>query len=322
MSEFDYFPVPPSLHRDVITHVEMNSDGTLLATCSTDKVVNLFERKDREQGWKKLDSIKSHGGFVSKVRFCHPFRGRILLTCSFDTKVHVFQEDAVDGYGWKRRTILNCNNMAITDAQFCPYHIGLMIAICTSSGFVMVFEAPDPLNLTVWNAIYEIQLGHFRISTITWDRSRFLSQPILFVGSDDSQASANFRTVLLEIIYNRQFINQSFQFELDASELVKCSSFAPSASPTYSRLAIGTQTSIYIYAVIHEKSNPNSRYQPTRPPRLIGKLDSNGLSVVAIKWNRQGSSLAVQYEDGSIHIYQQMFNFCWKKMGTVDLKKE
>ncbi|KAI6212228.1 Nucleoporin SEH1-like protein [Aphelenchoides fujianensis] len=263
----------------------------LLATCSTDKVVNVFERKSPRLGWKKLCDLKSHGGYITKVRFCHPFRGRILLTCSFDTKIHVFQEDLIDGYGWKRRAILNCNNAAVTDAQFCPYFVGPR---AHQAGHVIVFEAPDPLNLTAWNTIYELHLGDFRISAITWDRNRFLDQPVLFVASDDPTAPSHLRAVLLEVNYNRQASN----WTLEPNLLVRCAAFAPSSSPSYSRLAIATQSAIFVYAVVYEKPSPTSKFQLKKAPFLIGRLENEPMAVVSIKWNRQGSSLAVQYEDG------------------------
>ncbi|KAI6241693.1 Nucleoporin SEH1-like protein [Aphelenchoides fujianensis] len=202
---------------------------------------------------------------------------------------------------------------AVTDAQFCPYFVGLMIATCTSAGHVIVFEAPDPLNLTAWNTIYELHLGDFRISAITWDRNRFLDQPVLFVASDDPPLHRTSGQSCWK------FVNESFQLDLEPNLLVRCAAFAPSSSPSYSRLAIATQSAIFVYAVVYEKPSPTSKFQVKKAPFLIGRLENEPMAVVSIKWNRQGSSLAVQYEDGSVHIYQQMFNFGWKNMGIAEL---
>jgi WD40 repeat protein len=188
-----------------------------MTTASVDKTVNIYRRKGKQQKWEFIERLKTHNGYVSRCRFCHPFRGRILATASFDTKIHIFQEDA--HFTWHRRAVLNCNNSAVTDIQFCPYYLQnfflvcfrvssifyrLFQAACTSAGHIIVFEAPDPLNVSVWNPLYEVKLGELHLSTLSWDRNRFGYYPTLVVGSSDPNATPENRLALFEVDHNKQ----------------------------------------------------------------------------------------------------------------------
>jgi hypothetical protein len=44
--------------------VEQSADGTLLATSSLDKIVNIYRRKSKQEQWEFVESLKTHGGCV------------------------------------------------------------------------------------------------------------------------------------------------------------------------------------------------------------------------------------------------------------------
>jgi hypothetical protein len=55
-----------------------------------------------------------------------------------------------------------------------------------------------------WNALYEVQLGEFKLSTLSWDRNRFANHPYIVVGSNDPNAPAENRLSIFEVDYNKQ----------------------------------------------------------------------------------------------------------------------
>jgi hypothetical protein len=79
---------------------------------------------------------------------------------------------------------------------------------------------------------------------------------------------------------------------------------------------------VYIYAAMYEKSPETNKYHLNNPPVLIGKIkdESISLNIISILPNTQGSTLAVQYEDGSIKTFEQKFSF-WKEVATVSLPR-
>jgi hypothetical protein len=106
-------------------------------------------------------------------------------------------------------------------------------------------------------------------------------------------------------------LSEKMLFELDSNnDIIKCVAYAPSSSPVYSRLAVATQFCVYIYAVIYEKSQITSKYHLNQKPALIGKISDDEFSsfeIVSILWNNQGSAISVQYNDGTIRIYQRKY---------------
>lgn len=98
-----------------------------------------------------------------------------------------------------------------------------------------------------------------------------------------------------------------FEFDSD-NELVKSVAYAPCSCPLYSKIAVGTRSSVYIFSVLYEKSAVTGKYHPKQQPVLIGKIvddTSSSFEIVSVMWNAQGSSLSVQYTDGRIFIYQR-----------------
>ncbi|KAI6176489.1 Nucleoporin SEH1-like protein [Aphelenchoides bicaudatus] len=313
-------------HKDLITHVELSADGIFLATASLDKVINIYRRKSKQDQWEAVESLKSHGAYITKCRFCHPFRGRILASGSFDTKIHIFQEE--EGYSWKRRAVLHCSSSAVIDLQFCPYYLqNMLLAACTSFGHILIYEAPDPLNIVSWNQLHDVEFGsNLRLSTLSWDRNRFINHPYLAVGSNDSNAPPESRLVLFEVDFNKQMLVEQMHFDLDSEEeQVKCVAFAPSSSSLYSRVAAATRFLVYIYAIMYQKSEETNKYHVKDQPVLIGKLEdesANNFEIVSLLWNNQGNSVSVQYNDGRIFIYQQTFNNCWKRISIVSIRDD
>jgi hypothetical protein len=101
---------------------------------------------------------------------------------------------------------------------------------------------------------------------------------------------------------------QQMTFDLSSDEQVKCVAFAPSSCALYSRVAVATRFSVYIYAVMYEKLESTNKYHLKGRPMLIGKLTNESASsfeIVSLLWNNQGSSLSVQYNDGRIFVYQR-----------------
>ena len=83
----EHWEQPPRMwvaHRDLIHAVTVSPDGKLLATCSYDRLIKLWDIKSGAL----LRELKEHSDAVFDVKF-HP-RGRLLASCAADRTVKVW----------------------------------------------------------------------------------------------------------------------------------------------------------------------------------------------------------------------------------------
>ena len=75
-----------------------------------------------------------HKGSIWKVRWAHPEFGAVLVSCSFDHKVRVWEETRPAGTGsdgvrypskWRMAAELSDARKNVVDVEFAPRHLGL-----------------------------------------------------------------------------------------------------------------------------------------------------------------------------------------------------
>ncbi len=71
---------------------------------------------------------------------------------------------------WIKRASLVDSRTSVTDVQFAPRHLGLMLATCSSDGLVRVYEAADVMNLAQWTLLHEIK-NDLQCSCLSWNQS-------------------------------------------------------------------------------------------------------------------------------------------------------
>uniref|UniRef100_A0A1I7ZYF8 WD_REPEATS_REGION domain-containing protein n=1 Tax=Steinernema glaseri TaxID=37863 RepID=A0A1I7ZYF8_9BILA len=162
-------------HRDFITHVAFDIYGRRIATASSDMTVCVWDSSPSGGEWTRTASWKMHFGPVWRVRWAHPEFGQILATCSFDKTVQIHEEIGNQtpsrlarsgiqvGRGeapcnWVRRCIFRESPTNVTDIQFAPHYMGLMLATGAKNGVIRIYEAPDIMNLAQWDLVAEIDL--------------------------------------------------------------------------------------------------------------------------------------------------------------------
>lgn len=72
-------------HSGSINDCKFNSDGTCLASCSTDKKVKLYDLRCK----RLIQNYDAHGEAVTKVDF-HP-KNNFLMTTSLDSKIKIWE---------------------------------------------------------------------------------------------------------------------------------------------------------------------------------------------------------------------------------------
>jgi len=125
-------------HRDMIHDAQMDYYGTKLATCSSDRVVKIFEVKPNGQQMPLADLI-GHEGPVWQCSWSHPMYGSLLASCSYDRKVIIWKE--TNGK-WGKLYEYSNHDASVNSVCWAPVEYGLMLACGSSDGSVSILASP------------------------------------------------------------------------------------------------------------------------------------------------------------------------------------
>ncbi len=93
-------------HQDLIHDAQFDFYGRRVATCSSDRVVKVFQVEAGERGedrYALTGEIAQHEGPVWQVAWAHPQFGSLLASCGYDRRVVVAREaGAGSPGGWVR----------------------------------------------------------------------------------------------------------------------------------------------------------------------------------------------------------------------------
>ena len=136
--------------------------GQRVATCSSDQMIRVYNTKGALTA-----SWKAHLGSIWRILWAHPEFGQVLITCSFDRKVCIWEEhaDAEDltqqsGHGpggWRLQAELLDARDSVQHISLAPKHLGLRLASCGPDRVVRVHEAADVVDLSKWGLLSEFE---------------------------------------------------------------------------------------------------------------------------------------------------------------------
>lgn len=172
-------------HTDLITSVAF-SGTTLLATASLDHSIRVTCLNPSTNTWD-LNPLewKAHDAPVLKLAWAHPEFGVILASGGVDGVVKLWAQQDVrpstssfssvtptptgtNGGGgpgggastkrWVQRAALTDARGTCRDVAFSPPEFGLKLAAISSDSHLRVWECLDPVSLTDWSLIFDIDL--------------------------------------------------------------------------------------------------------------------------------------------------------------------
>ena len=82
----------PAPSQDLIHDVQLDYYGKRLATCSSDRIIKIFDVTPDQTQHQLSASFQAHEGPVWQVAWAHPKFGSILASCSYDRRVCVWKE--------------------------------------------------------------------------------------------------------------------------------------------------------------------------------------------------------------------------------------
>ena len=161
-------------HDDLIHDISYDFYGKRLATCSSDHRVKVFDLVPVESSgdsaveaeqfeWKLNDSWKAHDSAVLRVKWAHPEFGQVLVTCSFDRTVRIWEEQLQEAKAsekrWQEKARLVDSRGTVQDVSFASEWQGLKISCVGVDGVLRIYEAMDIVNLAHWTLVEDFDIS-------------------------------------------------------------------------------------------------------------------------------------------------------------------
>eukprot|EP01094_Clydonella_sp_ATCC50884_P016885 TRINITY_DN2858_c0_g1_i19.p1 TRINITY_DN2858_c0_g1~~TRINITY_DN2858_c0_g1_i19.p1 ORF type:complete len:326 (-),score=83.21 TRINITY_DN2858_c0_g1_i19:643-1620(-) len=294
-------------HEGLVHDIAYDFFGKRLATASSDRTIRLFER-NAEGAWAEDGVLSGHKGSIWRVRWAHPEFGQVLVSCSYDGKVRVWEEKRAAGTGsdgvfhkssWVMCAELSDARSNVADVQFSPRHLGLRFAACSHDGFVRVYEAVDVLNLSNWSLTDEFEAGKAKmLSCLSWDCSTGCA-PSMVIGDQEGCAK------IWE--YSEQYRKWHVVMTLkdrDPTRMVRDVSWAPNLGRSYGLIAAAfSDGSGSIWRISNSAGHPEPASWELEKEYEIGEV--GGSEMWRVEWNITGTALATSSDNGTVQIYHQ-----------------
>ncbi|ESL09589.1 hypothetical protein TRSC58_02688 [Trypanosoma rangeli SC58] len=158
-------------HRTFVHHMALDPSGVLLATCSSDKEVNIFYRNSLvgEPGaWTLCCVLKDHVATVTRAAWClHREHGPLLATAGADRWFYVYkiilrmQGGKMVCNAVKYSVIRGFEKDVITDVAFIPFEQHRILRLSTASldGWIRLYDIQPVQFLCVSKITQETQTG-------------------------------------------------------------------------------------------------------------------------------------------------------------------
>lgn len=121
-------------HTEVVHDAQFDFYGKRLATCSSDKVIKVYDVVGDEHALSA--ELKVHEGPVWQVSWAHPQFGSLLASCGFDRRVIVQAEHAPGQ--WTPLLSFEQHSSSVNGIAWAPSSFGLKLACASSDGRVSI----------------------------------------------------------------------------------------------------------------------------------------------------------------------------------------
>ncbi|VDL90230.1 unnamed protein product [Schistocephalus solidus] len=139
---------------------QLNYYGTVLATCSSDEVIKLFDVTNKKQ--VQIAELRGHRGPVWGLSWSHPMHGNLLASCSYDKTVIIWGQQ--EGK-WHKVYEYTEHGSSVNCVCWAPHEYGLILASGSSDGSISVLTYTTTGN---WEAKKILDAHSVGVNAVSW----------------------------------------------------------------------------------------------------------------------------------------------------------
>jgi protein transport protein SEC13 len=156
----------PVHHDDLIHDAQLDYYGLRLATCSSDRLVKIFDVISQNGSQPKVEfscDLLGHTGPVWEVAWAHPRWGTLLASCSYDASVIIHRQN--ENGTWEEAFKFQAKG-SVNSIEWCPFEYGVALACASSDGNVYVLRC----DTTTWEWSREVEIHADKVgcNSVTW----------------------------------------------------------------------------------------------------------------------------------------------------------
>eukprot|EP00276_Gloeochaete_wittrockiana_P005266 CAMPEP_0184662378 /NCGR_PEP_ID=MMETSP0308-20130426/42989_1 /TAXON_ID=38269 /ORGANISM="Gloeochaete witrockiana, Strain SAG 46.84" /LENGTH=320 /DNA_ID=CAMNT_0027104373 /DNA_START=56 /DNA_END=1018 /DNA_ORIENTATION=- len=293
-------------HEDMIHDLAMDYYGKRLATCSSDRLIKIFDVSETGTDERTLQSeIRGHEGPVWQVSWAHPKFGSILASCSYDRRVCIWKESPPNQW---TKIYEYMHESSVNAIAWAPHEYGLILACASSDSTVSILSYRD--NNNSWE-VQKIQAHNIGCNAVSWAPAvpagslthpqGVTAPPVkrLVTGGCDNMVK-----VWRFVDSNRWELEEQLDGHTD---WVRDVAWAPGIGLPYTTIASCSQDNTVLIWTQDDRS-PSWKKIP------LPKFQS---VVWRLSWSIIGNILAVTTGEGKVTLWKESLDGEWKLVSTV-----
>jgi len=299
-----------TLHDDIVHDVRYDYYGKRIATFSSDQTIKIWDLDKDGKEFKNTSEWKAHIGSIWRIDWAHPEFGQVIVSCSFDRTVIIWEEEDTKQLNnkstWHLKASLVDARDSVQDVKFGPKHHGLRLATCSLDGVVRIYEAADPMNLSHWSTTDEIEIGKGKCTCISWNLSMF-DAPMLVIGTSDGAIK-----IWAQKENSRKW-NQLIE-STSHTDSIHDVCWAANLGRTYHLIASASKDqSVRIWKLSQTDAN-KSKLEFEQ----IALFAEHNAEVWRVEWNITGTILASSGDDGNVKLWARNGQGKWLCISGID----
>eukprot|EP01133_Synstelium_polycarpum_P014353 gene14353-16937_t len=290
-------------HEDMVHDAQFDYYGKYLATCSSDRVIKIFDVGGENQ--VHLADLKGHEGPVWQVAWAHPKFGKILASASYDRKVIIWKETGNNQ--WSIIHQYSGHELSVNSISWAPHEFGLCLACASSDGTVSIHNYKD----NTWELPSKIPVSQIGVNSVSWAPA---ATPASLVNSSNTTIPAPVKRIVTgacdNLIKIFKFAEDKWTLEKQFDEhkdWVRDVAWAPNIGLPSSKIASCSQDR----TVVIWTQDENGAWSG----KPLNKFDD---VVWRVSWSVIGHILAVSCGDSQVTLWKEGLDGEWKSISTVD----
>lgn len=290
----------PTGHEDLIHDAQLDYYGLRLATCSSDRLVKIFNVRSENGAAPKIEfasDLMGHTGPVWEIAWAHPRWGTLLASCGYDGLVLVHRE--TDANTWEEAYRFSAKG-SVNSIEWCPSEYGLALACASSDGHFYILRCDATTG--EWTQEFSLQAHYLGCNAITWAPYGALGSLspdghwILRVATGGADSKVKIFKCTMDQEHGTQWDAQHEQELSFHKGTVRDVSWAPSIGLPYNLLASCSEDGT---VCIWSQENEND---PTWAKEVLPDFKA---PVWRVAWSVTGSLLAVSSGDADVTLWKE-----------------